>query len=224
MTSKQKTFGLRKYLGKATNGYVEVEGTGATIVYAIDAVLKDGAYYSLEDGKPLFTGNYVEGVRKYVGQMPLQVPGTGVVVYREIDGEREIYLQQRVDCDKYGLPGGALELPETYEECAINELEEETALIANKEDLQLFNVYAGPKHVTRYEDTGDVVFHTVVVYLLDYKKCKKANHEVDKKETKYLEWLKLYEIENLLDAGLVFPNNAPILRDIVNAFKNKDAD
>lgn len=213
-----------KYLGKATTGYCEDKETGATIVYAINAAYKDGVYYSLEDGRIMLTENYVKEIRKFIGKEPLQVPGTGVVVYRKNHGEIEIYLQERVDCQKYGLPGGAIELGETYKECAINELEQETALIAKQKDLKLFDVYAGPKHVTKYEDTGDIVFHSVIVYLLDYQKCKKANHEVDKSETKHLEWFKLYEVENLLDMGLVFPNNAPILRDIVNAFENENAD
>lgn len=221
----EQIFRLRdKYLGKETTGYEKDKETGSIIVYGINAVYIDGVYYSLEDGRILLTENYVEEIRRYIGKRALQVPGTGVVVYRKVNGEIEIYLQERVDCQKYGLSGGAIELGETYEECAINELEQETALIAKQEDLKLFKVYAGPKHVTKYEDTGDVVFHSVIVYLLDYQKCRKANHEVDKNETKSLEWFKLYEVENLLDQRLVFPNNAPILRDIVNAFKDENAD
>ena len=223
---------------KKETGYDIDKETGAIIVYAISAVYQDGEYYSLEDGRRILDGNcysledghrilkgnYVKEIRQKVGKVPLQVPGTGVVVYRtNPNGDIEVYLQKRSDCSKYGLPGGGIELGETYEQSAVNELEQETGLIAEEDDLILFHVYAGPLHVTKYPN-GDVVFHTVVVYFVPYEKCRKADHDVDD-ETLEMRWFNSEEVSNLLESEDIFPNNVPILMDIIDVFgdmKNTD--
>lgn len=213
-----------KYLNKKKTGYDYDKKTGGIIVYAISAVYQDGEYYSLEDGRRILEGNYVKEIRQKVGKVPLQVPGTGVVVYRtNPNGDIEVYLQKRSDCSKYGLPGGGIELGETYEQSAVSELEQETGLIAEEDDLVLFHVYAGPLHVTKYPN-GDVVFHTVVVYFVPYEKCRKADHDVDD-ETLEMKWFNSKQVSNLLESEDIFPNNVPILMDIIDVFgdmKNTD--
>ena len=208
---RTKIFELRdKYQGRKKSGYDIDPETGAIIVYPLDAVYYKGIYYSMKEGDPVFFGNYVAYVREYMKEKPLQVPGSGVIVYRtNEDGEVEVLLQLRGDFNQYGLPGGGIEIGETYEECAVNELLQETAYIARKDDLELANVYAGPKHVTRYPN-GDIVFHTVVVFKIEASKCKKAPHDFDKIETKKLEWKTIEQIEELLKGDKVFPNNIPI--------------
>lgn len=216
MLERTEVFELRdKYQGRKNSGYDIDEKVGAIIVYPLDAVYHDGIYYSMEDGGPITFGNYVPYVREFVLERPIQVPGTGVIVYRtNNDGEEEILLQLRKDFNQYGLPGGGIEIGETYQECAVNELLQETAYIASEEDLELVNVYAGPKHITRYPN-GDVVFHTVVVFKVAASKCKKAFHKFDKNETKKIEWVTISQIKDLLREEKVFPNNVPILEDIV---------
>lgn len=208
---------------KKETGYDYDKETGAIIVYAISAVYQDGEYYSLEDGRRILEGNYVKEIRQKVGKVPLQVPGTGVVVYRtNTNGDIEVYLQKRSDCSKYGLPGGGIELGETYEQSAVNELEQETGLIAEEDDLELFHVYAGPLHVTKYPN-GDVVFHTVVVYFIPYEKCRKADHDVDE-ETLEMRRFNSEKVSNLLESEDIFPNNAPILRDVIEKFGDMNTD
>lgn len=214
---KTTVFELRdKYLNKKESGYdIDLE-TGSIIVYALDAIYYDGLYYSMSDGHVVCFDNYVKSIRKYVQERPIHVPGTGVIVYRKNSiGEVEILLQLRQDFDQYGLPGGGIETGETYQDCAVNELLQETAFVAPKEELQLTNVYAGPKHITKYPN-GDIVFHTVVVFKIAFSKCKKAQHKVDIAETKRIDWMTLNQIRKLLKEGRVFPNNIPILEDIVN--------
>lgn len=216
--TKEKIYALRdKYLGKRTSGWDIDKETGAIIVYAIDGVYLDGNYYSMKNADNVKFENYIQYIRKYVGHAPIQAPGTGIIVHKKRKGELEILLQLRVDCNKYGLPGGGIEFGESYEEGAVNELLQETALAANPKDLKLFNVYAGPKHITKYPN-GDIVYHTVVVYKLDYDKCKRTNHQVDKEETKALEWMTISQIKEILRNQKVFPNNIPILEDIVQKF------
>ncbi len=217
MLERTEVFELRdKYQGRKKSGYDIDEKTGAIIVYPLDAVCHEGIYYSMEDGGAIYFGNYVSHIRQFIGGKPIQVPGTGVIVYRKNsnDGQLEILLQLRRDFTQYGLPGGGIEIGETYQECAVNELQQETAYIADKDDLELVNVYAGPKHITRYPN-GDIVFHTVVVFKVEADKCKKAPHSFDKSETSKIEWVTIDQIKSLLQDCKVFPNNIPILEDIV---------
>lgn len=216
--TKEKIYALRdKYLGKEKSGWDIDQKTGAIIIYALDAVYLDGKYYSMKDASLIGAENYIQAIRKYVGHTPLQVPGTGIIVYKKKRGKVKVLLQLRVDCNKYGLPGGGIELGESYEECAIHELQQETSLIANPKDLKLFKVYAGSKHITKYPN-GDIVYHTVVVYKIKYDKCKKGSHKVDELETKALKWMTIPQIKKILRNKEVFPNNIPILEDIVQKF------
>ena len=200
-----------------TTGYDIDEETGAVIVYALKAVYADNQYYSIKTGKPIDTeGNYVYKMREYVGHIPMHVPGTGVIIYRKnVEGKVEILLQERIDFGQYGLPGGGIEAGESYQMCAANELLQETAYIAEEKNLELCDVYAGPKHITRYPN-GDIVYHTVVVFKVPLEKCKKASHNVDKRETKSLQWMNFEQINQLIAHNKVFPNNKPILEDIVS--------
>ncbi len=217
MLERTEVFKLRdKYQGRKTSGYDIDEETGAVIVYPLDAVYRDGFYYSMEDGEAISFEYYVPYVRRFVKRRPIQVPGTGVIVYRTNieNGQKQILLQLRKDFNQYGLPGGGIEIGETYQECAVNELLQETAYIVDESDLELVNVYAGPKHITRYPN-GDIVFHTVVVFKVEAAKCTKAPHKFDKNETKRIEWVTVEQIKDLLREGKVFSNNVPILEDVV---------
>lgn len=198
-------------------GYDVDPKTGAIIVYAIEAVFKDEQYYSIRTGKPIDTDcNYVQTMRNQVGNLPMHIPGTGVVVYRtNSNGLFEVLLQERIDFCQYGLPGGGIEAGESYQMCAENELLQETAYIVEEGSLELCNVYAGPKHITRYPN-GDIVYHTVVVFKVPIEKCKKASHNADKHETKSLQWMSFDQINQLIAHDKVFPNNRPILEDIVS--------
>lgn len=220
---KTTVFKLRdKYLGKKITGYDIDPATGAIIVYALDAVYSDGVYYSMKTGSIITFGNYVGEIRKYIGHRPMHAPGTGVIIYKvNKDGAVSVLLQLRRDFDQYGLPGGGIESGETYEDCAVNEVLQETAYIVPKSELKLVGVYAGPKHITRYP-SGDIVFSTIVVYRVKLSRCKKATHNVDKDETKALEWVLVDRIPELLKQNKVFPNNIPILEDIVNGFRYED--
>lgn len=163
--------------------------------------------------------SYVADLRKKVGHMPLQLPGTGVVVWRNSSNKGiEILLQLRSDHNKFGLLGGGIELGESYEQCAIRELQEEAAISASSSELLLKGVYAGQNHITIHPN-GDIVYHTVVVYTLKYDNTSTASTTISS-ETKSLQWLSIDEIKKLLAKAEkhFFHNNIPILWDIVNKF------
>lgn len=164
--------------------------------------------------------SYISDLREKVGHDPLQLPGTGIIVWRKNrGGGLEFLLQLRADVGKMGFLGGGIELGERYEQCAIRELEEEAGLKANESDLCLLKVYAGSDHISVYEN-GDIVYHTVVVYSLNYNYTTDAYTDLSS-ETKALKWMSLGEIKKLLKEDAekyFFHNNIPILWDIVTKF------
>ena len=73
--------------------------------------------------------NYVKRIRKYLGNQKIILNAAGGIVIKD----NKILLQRRADNDKWGFPGGLLEMNETYLDAAIREIKEETGLdvIAN---------------------------------------------------------------------------------------------
>lgn len=159
--------------------------------------------------------DYVKTLRSLVGNFPLELPGTGIIVYKREGASTFYLLQNRLDGNGVGLLGGGIELYETYRECAVRELYEESGILAEAEYFDLLDVYAGTRHITVYP-SGDVVHHTVVVFSIDYDVCSHQEEVMSTNETKSLEWFDASEISYLLQEGLIFPNNAPILEDLIN--------
>ena len=84
--------------------------------------------------------NYVTYMRKMIGSKPMFLVGSGVLI---IDEKDRILLIKRTDNNKWGIPGGSMELGETFEETAAREAREETGLLVSK--LKLFKVYSGQR-------------------------------------------------------------------------------
>lgn len=122
-------------------------------------------------GYPVFT-RLCMGALKH--KFVLLQDGAAVIV---VNKDGQILMQQRKDNDKWGLPGGCQELGEEFEDTAIRELQEETNLVARKEDIKLLGVLSGIKRKRCYPN-GDVVFNNTVLYLIDKYEGKLAwNYE-----------------------------------------------
>jgi ADP-ribose pyrophosphatase YjhB (NUDIX family) len=70
-----------------------------------------------------------------------------------LNGQRELLLQKRADNGQWALPGGAMEIGETFAESVIREVREETGIFVEIE--RIVGIYSDPGHVFAYDD-GEV--------------------------------------------------------------------
>jgi len=128
---------------------------------------------------------YIMDLRKYVGKRPILMPAAGAAIINE---NNEILLQRRTDNKCWGIPGGSMELGETFEETATREVKEETGLSVNR--LELFNIFSGEDLHYIYPN-GDEVYITTAVFLCtDYSGDLKRDEE----ETLELKFFKLNDL------------------------------
>lgn len=78
------------------------------------------------------------------------VVGGSAVVANE---HHEILLQRRSDNSLWALPGGKMDIGETFAECVCRETQEETGITV--EPIDIVGIYSDPKHVFAYDD-GEV--------------------------------------------------------------------
>lgn len=69
--------------------------------------------------------NYIQWIRSKVGHEKVILVFAGGCIFNQ---NGEVLLQRRCDTNKWGFPGGAIELGETPEMAAIREVKEETGL------------------------------------------------------------------------------------------------
>lgn len=212
----------KRHLNKKRNGVTIDEITGLEVINGLEAVKIGENFYSMRNGQLLeWCNDYLREIRKEVGHRPLYLPGTGIVIFRyDEKGDLWFYLQLRADLNQIGLFGGGNNPCENSKRCARRELREEISSVVKEEDLILLDVYSGYKHITRHNN-GDIVLHMVVVFAVDFKKCIFMNDKAEGDgETKKAIWINKeqlrWKLENTPDE--FFPNNIPILWDMVTRF------
>jgi len=70
-----------------------------------------------------------------------------------VNSENRILLQRRSDSGNWALPGGAMDIGETFAQSAIREVKEETGFVVRIE--RIVGIYSDPGHVFAYAD-GEV--------------------------------------------------------------------
>jgi ADP-ribose pyrophosphatase YjhB (NUDIX family) len=78
------------------------------------------------------------------------VVGSSAVV---VDNENRILLQRRSDSGNWALPGGTMDIGETFAESAVREVKEETGFDVRID--RIIGIYSDPGHVFAYSD-GEV--------------------------------------------------------------------
>ncbi|MEI5906429.1 NUDIX hydrolase [Bacillus spongiae] len=124
---------------------------------------------------------YYKYLRQYVGHKPLILPGSVVIILNE---QNEVLLQKRHDgC--WGLPGGLMDLGESFEEVAKREVFEETGLIV--ENLKLLNVFSGSEYYLKVPN-GDELYSVTAVY---YSSDISGDMKIDYNESEKIEYFSM---------------------------------
>lgn len=124
---------------------------------------------------------YYKELRKHVGHRPLILPGSVVIIVNE-DGE--ILLQERNEGD-WGLPGGLMNLGESFIDTAKREVLEETGLYID--NLLLLDMLSGSEYYYKNLN-GDELYSVTAVYkTTDYE----GELRPDIEESKSLSFYKL---------------------------------
>ena len=105
----------------------------------------------LDASPPLPVGEHLRELRALVGPRPLFAPGANVLLR---DGEGRVLLLRQAHNGLWALPGGSMELGETFEQTARRELKEEAGLEVG--ELRALKLYIGPEYRFTYPH-GDVV-------------------------------------------------------------------
>lgn len=101
--------------------------------------------------------NYIKEMRKFIGNEMLFTVGCGVI----IEENECILLQHRTDEDSWGIPGGVMEIGETFEETVKRETFEETGLEVNS--LKLFGIYSGKSCFVQYPNK-DKMYSVQIIF------------------------------------------------------------
>jgi ADP-ribose pyrophosphatase YjhB (NUDIX family) len=101
---------------------------------------------------------YIEELRGIVGHRPLLLTGVGVGVFND---EGEILLQKNFD-NKWGIPGGFMELGESAEEAGRREVLEETGIQIGI--VELVTVFSGKQTFTKLQNQ-DEYYSVTIVYV-----------------------------------------------------------
>ena len=127
--------------------------------------------------------NYIQWIRSKVGHDKVILIFAGGCIFNE---KGEVLLQRRGDTNKWGFPGGAIELGETPQMAAIREAKEETGL--DVEVGKLIGIYTD---CDMEYSNGDKAQSIVIAYEL---KVMGGSLLCDKQET--LE-LKYFSLDNM---------------------------
>ena len=142
--------------------------------------------------------DYINSLRKHVGNQPLIMVGSAVLA---LDTQNRLLMLKRSDNNTWGVPGGAMELGESTEETARRELLEETGLDIHK--LTLFGVFSGKELYYRYP-SGEEVYNVSVVYI-----TRDLNETVKLIDGEHYEY-------RFFDLGQLPENMSPPIKPIIN--------
>ncbi|WP_042476807.1 NUDIX hydrolase [Bacillus ndiopicus] len=116
--------------------------------------------------------DYIKTMRAMIGHETLITIGCGAIIE---DNKGRILLQKRIDNNTWGIPGGIMEIGETFEETVKREVLEETNLVLH--DISLFGLYSGKSGFATYPN-GDKVFSVqIILQSYNYTGQLKMNNE-----------------------------------------------
>ena len=123
--------------------------------------------------------NYIQSLRTFVGTSPIIAAGSAILVFNE---QNELLLQLRNDTNDWGVPGGGMELGDSFEETAHKELLEETGLVAG--ELELLTIASGKEFYYKYPH-GDEVYNATAIFKALNVSGELVNDGLESKDLRY---------------------------------------
>ena len=131
--------------------------------------------------------DYIHYLRQYIGTKPIIAVGAAVIVMNE---NEEILLQLQSETNDWRIPGGTMEMGDSFEETAKKVLFEETGLYPS--ELRLAALASGSEMYYQYPH-GDEVYNATAVYrALNIMGELKQNEE-----SKNLQYFSIYDLPQL---------------------------
>jgi 8-oxo-dGTP pyrophosphatase MutT (NUDIX family) len=127
---------------------------------------------------------YYKYLRQFVGHSPIILPGSVVIILNE---QNDVLLQKRHN-GSWGLPGGLMDLGESFEDVAKREVFEETGL--RVENLKLLNVFSGSDYYLKIEN-GDELYSVTAVY---YTKDVSGEMKIDYSESVNMQYFSIHNL------------------------------
>lgn len=121
--------------------------------------------------------DYIKWVRSKVGHEKIILVFAGGCIFNE---KGEVLLQRRYDSNKWGFPGGAIELGETPQMAAIREVKEETGL-----DVEVNNLIGIYTDCSMEYPNGDKAQSILIAYYLNVLGGKMFCDQEETLELKY---------------------------------------
>ena len=104
---------------------------------------------------------YIMKMREHVGHDLILGVGCGVLIEND---KGQVLLQRRSDTGEWCVPGGALDVGETYVQAATREVWEEVGITVHH--LRLFGLYSGDDRMITYPNQ-DRVYSLSVIFTTD---------------------------------------------------------
>ncbi|KGX84938.1 NUDIX hydrolase [Pontibacillus marinus] len=125
--------------------------------------------------------SYIQHMRSLIGTERLFTVGCGIIVEDE-DGR--ILLQHRSDADIWGIPGGIMEIGESFTDAAVREVYEETGLTILQPEL--FGLYSGESCYVTYPNGDQMYSVQVIFYSKDYDGIL-SQHDEESKDHQFFD-------------------------------------
>lgn len=126
--------------------------------------------------------DYISSLRDKVGHAPVILVGALVLIFNK---DKQLLLQLRSDNESWGLPGGTMELRESFEEAATREVYEETNL--EIQNLKFITNFSGKDYHMVYPNGDEAYTVTALFESEEYE----GELSADIKETQNLKFFDL---------------------------------
>lgn len=152
--------------------------------------------------------DYIQFLRSKVGHEKVLMPSTSVCIYNE---KGELLLQKRADNEKWGLPGGYMELGESISDTAVREVFEEMGYQIDQAALEVKGIFSS---FDTYYPNGDAVQTVCILFQCPYdgSRLNMSDEVLDLQFFNYEELPEIFNAENTAMVHAFFKEKGVVIR------------